>query len=120
MTKANWDLSQVAANDRELPTVQTAEKLKNIGYSSTIDYVKLYPSVYTLKDPNPSLGQLLDNTLQAVQQARRVTTNPNGIAKFLALAGESLDDCIEMRRADQSDGLIKAFKEGVSCPVLPR
>ncbi|RYP70496.1 hypothetical protein DL771_005433 [Monosporascus sp. 5C6A] len=104
----------VAANARELPTVQTAEQLKTIGYSSTLDPSKLYPSVYTRQSPNPTLGELLDTSFQAIQQARRDTTDPNGIARFLTLAGESLDDCIEMRRADQADALIKDFKAGMA------
>ncbi|KAL2140014.1 hypothetical protein VTI28DRAFT_4408 [Corynascus sepedonium] len=98
---------------RELSTVPAAEHLKAIGYNSVIDPTKLYPGVYTRKGNLPSLGELLANSFEAVQEARRVTKNPAGIDRFLSLAGESLDCCIEMRIADMSDGLNNDFMDGM-------
>ncbi|KAK4247527.1 hypothetical protein C7999DRAFT_32071 [Corynascus novoguineensis] len=98
---------------RELPTVTTAEHLKAIGYNSVLDPIKLYPGVYTRGGQLPNLENLLENSFEAVQEARRVTTNPAGIDRFLSLAGESLDSCIDMRIADQSDNLNNDFMNGM-------
>ena len=108
----------MAAGAKELPTVQTAEHLKSIGYSSNIDPVKVVPSVFT-RQYNPTLAELLDSSFNAIQQARRDTTNLSGIQNLIDLAADSLDNCIEMRRADQSDALIRDLKAGVRCACAP-
>jgi hypothetical protein len=119
------DLPQVPDNARELPTVQTAEKLKAVGYRSNFDFLKLYPGVYNLEtNPRlrgnpPGLEAVLGNSIEAVQRARRLNGNSAGIERFLAYAGESLDVCIRMREADMEDGLIKELRNWVSsCPVI--
>ena len=108
---------QVAAGAKELPTVETAEHLKSIGYSSNIDPAKVVPGVFTRQSPNPTLAELLDSSFNAIQQARRDTTNLRGIQNLIDLAADSLDSCVEMRRADQSDALIKDLKAGVRCAL---
>ena len=107
----------MAADARELPTAKTAELLRTVGYPSSFDPAKLWPSVYN-KLVSPSLGEMLGRSAAAIQQARRDTKDPAGLAKFLNLAIESLDDCAEMRRADQAAWLIRDFNEKVSRPVF--
>ena len=119
--KANWDvLAQVPADARELPTIQTADHLNAIGYSSNFDPIKLYPEVYNAKkiarEGNPTLGDVLSNTASKLQEAR---TRATGIDNLLALAIESLEVCVDMRKADQADHLIEDLEKEVGCTVLP-
>lgn len=123
--EANRDvLAQVPANARELPTIQTAEHLKAIGYSSNFDPMKLYPEVYAVDEETikktianaPSLKEILGNTASKLQEAR---TRATGLDNLLALATESLEVCADMRKADLADSLIENLKDDVGCPVLP-
>jgi hypothetical protein len=108
----------VPADARELNTIDTAERLKAIGYSSNFDPVMLYPEVYTrqstMRTP-PPLKEVLSNTVNKLQEAR---TRATGLDELLKLAIESLEICVDMRKADQADALIRYLNDEVGWPVL--
>jgi hypothetical protein len=112
------DLSQLDADARaELPTVQTAEHLRGIEYSSMISQTKLYPEAGFDPAHPASMGEVLDQSLAAIEQARRVNPNPGSLDKFLTLAGEALDYSIEMRRADYADTFINWLTSEKAVPA---
>jgi hypothetical protein len=102
------DLSQLDADaQEELPTLRTAEHLRGIQYSSIVSQTKLYPEAGFNPTRPASMGEVLAQSLAAIEQARRVNPNPGSLDKFLTLAGEALDYSVEMRRADYADAFIK-------------
>ncbi|KAK8101913.1 hypothetical protein PG999_012287 [Apiospora kogelbergensis] len=112
--RPGWPGNTGVGNARDLPVLQTAENLKTSGYTSNVDPVKLNPHKFTKQD-QPTLKGLLDESFQAIQQARRDIPSKPGksyddIDKFVKNAGESLEKCIEFRKADQADNLIADFK----------
>ncbi|KAI1852621.1 hypothetical protein JX265_003103 [Neoarthrinium moseri] len=116
--KPGWTGSTGVGTAKDLDVIQTAENLKTLGYSSTIDPAKLSPSSFTKQD-QPTLGRLLQDSFDAIQQAKTDILKVSGksyanIADFVYNAGESLDVCIDMRRADQADALIKDYKAGMA------
>jgi hypothetical protein len=72
----------------------------------------------TLRATQPSLGEIFDQTLDAIQKARQTGKGTENIAKFVKLADDALKAGIKMRQADEQENLIKELQTWVSCPVL--